>query len=145
MYCVVRTTFFDSKFLEKYFVFFFTEKPQSVPVQAVVGSLLDASLGCHRGCRRRHGRLHVHLHLQGLILFLLCTFLMAVLSLQVEIKILLDPPSKPMGPLQIVWFIFGALVKQVESYTSHSKIYIFLHPHLPFYILYFPSPRDLPF
>ena len=70
---------------------------------------------------------------------------MVVLSLQVEIKILLDPPSKAMGPLQIVWFIFGALVKQVESYTYHSKIYIFLHPDLPFYILYFPSPRELPF
>ena len=110
----------------------------------MVGSLLDASLGRHRCCRRRHGLLHVHLHLQGLILFLLCTFLMAVLSLQVEIKILLDPPSKAMGPLQIVWFIFGALVKQVESYTSHSKIYIFLHPHLPFYILYFPSPHTDP-
>ena len=75
IYCVVRTTFFDGKFLGKYFVFFFTEKPQSVPVQAVVGSLLDASLGRHRGRRRRHGLLHVHLHLQGLILFLRFSFL----------------------------------------------------------------------
>ena len=39
--------------------------------------------------------------------------LMFLLISRIEIKVLPDPPPKAMGPLQIVWFIFGALVKQV--------------------------------
>ena len=39
--------------------------------------------------------------------------LMFLLISRIEINVLPDPPPKAMGPLQIVWFIFGALVKQV--------------------------------
>ena len=40
--------------------------------------------------------------------------LMFLLISRIEVKILPHAPPKAMGPLQIVWFIFGALVKQVR-------------------------------
>ena len=48
---------------------------------------------------------------------------MFLLISKIEINVLPHPPPKAMGPLQIVWFIFGALVKQVG-------LALFSYPHL---------------
>ena len=47
--------------------------------------------------------------------------LMFLLISKTEISLLPNPPPKAMGPLQIVWFIFGALVKQVGGSLSQSN------------------------
>ena len=48
--------------------------------------------------------------------------LMFLLISKIEINILPNPPPKAMGPLQIVWFIFGALVKQGSPLPPKSDV-----------------------
>ena len=48
--------------------------------------------------------------------------LMFLLISKIEINILPHPPPKAMGPLQIVWFIFGALVKQGSPLPPKSDV-----------------------